>query len=329
MLMPLSDLMYLGMYFMAGVLAWQYREQITLNRQGAMLSITALLICFYLKEYFFSMAVFGTYICLYMAYCTPYRPFRLSKLSYGIYIYGFPIQQMWTSFFGGKMDPYLNIVLSLPCVIFLAWLSDKFIEQPALCLKERLQLTEPIPGGVRKIWEKLKGFARRIMTDYVLNPSWILYGAVMVLLCMYVYFFRIYAPSGINFADPPSFLPDHICDNGWYEQDETQNFCFVSDSSTITLHRNKNADSLSIVGFVPDNFADVTTLTVFCNGICLGTQDLTSNKNIKLDYLMDEYGLITIGNYEVQLVFNGTHQWLESDVDQRQLSACIMSIAIE
>lgn len=32
MLMPLSDLMYLGMYFMAGVLAWQYREYITLNR---------------------------------------------------------------------------------------------------------------------------------------------------------------------------------------------------------------------------------------------------------------------------------------------------------
>lgn len=329
MLMPLSDLMYLGMYFMAGVLAWQYREQITLNRQGAMLSITLLLLCFYLKEYFFSMAVFGTYICLYLSYCTPYRSFRLSRLSYGVYIYGFPIQQMWTAIFGGKMNPYLNIVLSLPCVVLLAWLSDRLIERPALRLKEQLRLTELIPDRIKSAWEKLKVSAQRVMTDYVLNPSWILYGVVVVLCCAYVYFFRIYAPSGINFADPPGFLPDHIYDNGWHEQEEGQDFCFVSDSSTITLHRNTGANKLSVVGFVPDNFTDITMMTVLCNGVCLGTQDLTSNKGIMLEYQLDGYGFATSGNYEVQLIFNGTHQWLEGEADQRKLSACIMSIAIE
>lgn len=325
MLMPLSDLMYLGMYFMAGVLAWQYREHITLNRQGAMLSFAALLLCFYLKEYYLSMALFGTYLCLYLSYCTPCCSFGLTRLSYGIYIYGFPIQQMWTAIFGGAMNPYWNTVLSIPCAILLAWLSDRYINRPALWLKSRIHVEKLIPAGVQSCWEKVKAFAGKIMTKYVLNPSWILYGVVMVLLCVYIN----YAPAGIDFANPPKFLPSQVYDSGWYAQDPSQNFRFVSDCSTVTLRRDAGASTLSVRGFVPDNFTDVTTLSVFCNDVCLGTQDLTENGSISLDYPLDGLGFASSGNYEVQLVFNGVHQWGEGDADQRKLSGCIMSIAIE
>jgi peptidoglycan/LPS O-acetylase OafA/YrhL len=55
--------------------------------------------------------------------------------SYGTYIYAFPIQQLITMFFGGRMNPYLNMIISIPLIILLAFLSWNFVEKPCLIMK--------------------------------------------------------------------------------------------------------------------------------------------------------------------------------------------------
>ena len=57
-------------------------------------------------------------------------------ISYGVYLYGFPIQQIYISY-GKIQNPYGLALLSLATAYVVGYLSSKWIEQPALKLKER------------------------------------------------------------------------------------------------------------------------------------------------------------------------------------------------
>lgn len=58
-------------------------------------------------------------------------------LSYGVYLYAYPVQQVLVSLMG-RHDPYLNAALSLALTLPLAALSWYLVEKPALGLKGRL-----------------------------------------------------------------------------------------------------------------------------------------------------------------------------------------------
>lgn len=60
---------------------------------------------------------------------------RIGDFSYGIYIYAFPVQQLAAHF--GVVTPMGNMLWSAPVVLFLAALSWKLVEAPALQLKPR------------------------------------------------------------------------------------------------------------------------------------------------------------------------------------------------
>ena len=68
--MPLDSWLYLGMYFTAGMAAYSYRDIIRLNRPGAMIALTMLSFAWVAKEFYISTTIFGTYLILYLAYCT-------------------------------------------------------------------------------------------------------------------------------------------------------------------------------------------------------------------------------------------------------------------
>jgi peptidoglycan/LPS O-acetylase OafA/YrhL len=59
--------------------------------------------------------------------------------SYGIYLYGFPVQQTVAYLFPASREWYLNALFSLPVIIALAALSWHIIERPSLSLKKVLQ----------------------------------------------------------------------------------------------------------------------------------------------------------------------------------------------
>lgn len=58
--------------------------------------------------------------------------FHKGDYSYGIYLFGFPIQQTVTHFLPGHREWYINLALALPITLALAVVSWTFIEKPVL-----------------------------------------------------------------------------------------------------------------------------------------------------------------------------------------------------
>jgi peptidoglycan/LPS O-acetylase OafA/YrhL len=86
--------------------------------------------------YYLVSDTFGAYLVLYLALGIKLPPFaKYGDLSYGVYIYAWPIQQlvvMWLH--SGWL---VNIALSLPMILLCAALSWHFVEAPALRVKDR------------------------------------------------------------------------------------------------------------------------------------------------------------------------------------------------
>ena len=65
---------------------------------------------------------------------------RKRDLSYGLYLYGWPIQQLFAPYFSGPhslgpLAPYLLTLAVLPPTLACAWTSWHFVEKPSLHLK--------------------------------------------------------------------------------------------------------------------------------------------------------------------------------------------------
>ncbi|MDR0480088.1 MAG: acyltransferase [Burkholderiaceae bacterium] len=63
------------------------------------------------------------------------RFYEKTDISYGIYLYGWPVIQVLRHFVGPHLSGYELAALALPVTILVAWLSWRFIEKPALGLK--------------------------------------------------------------------------------------------------------------------------------------------------------------------------------------------------
>jgi peptidoglycan/LPS O-acetylase OafA/YrhL len=67
--------------------------------------------------------------------------------SYGIYLYGFPMQQLVAYSFPGMHEWYWSIMLALPLAIAVAVFSWTFVEKPCLDLRKRLAAKgQPVAG---------------------------------------------------------------------------------------------------------------------------------------------------------------------------------------
>ena len=65
------------------------------------------------------------------------KPLAKGDYSYGIYLYGFPVQQACEAASGNRMTPMQNFWISLPIVLILAVLSWFIIERKALSFKPK------------------------------------------------------------------------------------------------------------------------------------------------------------------------------------------------
>jgi peptidoglycan/LPS O-acetylase OafA/YrhL len=89
-------------------------------------------------------AVVGAYVILYIGQSSSMRLPKVTRwgdLSYGTYVWAFPVQQIVTLSFGPAITWYLNLAVSVPVTLAIAALSWRFVESPALKLKKRLAET--------------------------------------------------------------------------------------------------------------------------------------------------------------------------------------------
>ena len=85
------------------------------------------------------LAVLGGYILAWAIHSRqiPYVD-KLPPISFGIYLVAFPIQGACTHLFGGKMNPYLNFVLSMLVIVPIALLEYYLVEKPTFKIRKAL-----------------------------------------------------------------------------------------------------------------------------------------------------------------------------------------------
>lgn len=132
-------LLILGGFFSIGVL-YAYVDDRFFRPMVAML---LLFFCFALNEFkFFQLFLWFSlpYIVIAIAQSKSFSRidvFHKHDLSYGIYLYAFPIQQLIFQFFGSKVDRITGFALSFALTFLLAAISWFLIERPSLRLKAR------------------------------------------------------------------------------------------------------------------------------------------------------------------------------------------------
>jgi peptidoglycan/LPS O-acetylase OafA/YrhL len=146
LLYHLAQLLWLFRFYGAGMLCYLYRDRIFLHSSYGWLAALGVVLAMATPVFTEALAIGGAYSLLVLAYRAPRWFKRLTRkgdLSYGVYIYAFPIQQALVPFsLSFKWPALANMALSLPLVLLLAWLSWRYVEAPALRLKPISKVTQ-------------------------------------------------------------------------------------------------------------------------------------------------------------------------------------------
>lgn len=136
----LSNLIRLSLYFFSGSLYYLYRDKVLLDIKWAVASTLILIAAICTSGLNIVLPLLLPYLLIYL--CVSVQCISIKKigdLSYGMYIYAFPVQQLLVAY--GK--PFLNatelFILSLVFVFLISWVSWRYIEKPCLRLKKYLQ----------------------------------------------------------------------------------------------------------------------------------------------------------------------------------------------
>jgi peptidoglycan/LPS O-acetylase OafA/YrhL len=122
----------LSMVFMAGALLAQWRERVRVSHLGMAGFVLACVLAFDTRA-FFPLAVaaicYGSY---WLAYCVPTLPWpKRIDYSYGLFLYGFPVQQSLLAWWPG-LEPLPLCALAVALALGLAAVSWHLIERRVL-----------------------------------------------------------------------------------------------------------------------------------------------------------------------------------------------------
>ena len=141
-------------FFAAGMVLYKLRRTRLFDGRVALLALAGLVLSVPLRQFILLFPLFGSYLALWLA-LTPRLPVipaaRFGDLSYGIYIYGWPVEQGVVWLLGGRAAWWQVFLLALPAAAALAFLSWHLVERPALRLKpgaRRSPVASPRDAGV-------------------------------------------------------------------------------------------------------------------------------------------------------------------------------------
>lgn len=134
----LFDFTRLAPFFLAGMLFYFLADRIELRfwplaaAVGVFLALLALGLADELGQLPFS------FVLLWLGARLPVRIGRDNDLSYGIYIWGWPVQQVLATIGTEPLGPWMSALLALLLTMPLAWLSWRLVEKPAMRLRKRV-----------------------------------------------------------------------------------------------------------------------------------------------------------------------------------------------
>lgn len=127
--------------FLYGVCLHMFRSHVKIIPSMLWASVALTFLFLYIPFCDFLAVPAVVYITVYLGICNP-RPLSLIKsgdYSYGIYLYGFPVQQAVAATMGAAgASWYINLLVSLPLICGFAAISWWLVEKPALRLRSLL-----------------------------------------------------------------------------------------------------------------------------------------------------------------------------------------------
>jgi len=148
----------LAAFFLSGVLFHLYADRITHSHWIAGAALLLLGISSQIEMLPLALPVFGTYLLFHVAYLPIPRLDCFAgrgDLSYGLYLYAFPIQQWLVHQYGDSLTPITLFLAAFPITILLAAISWRFIERPFLVRKS--PPGEPVNGPGRPLMFPIEG----------------------------------------------------------------------------------------------------------------------------------------------------------------------------
>jgi peptidoglycan/LPS O-acetylase OafA/YrhL len=131
--------------FAIGGCFYLFREEIPLQRWAVVIAgilLPVALWCFPAPEMF--LILLGGYLLFYVERHVSYPEWlrRLPDVSYGVYLYGWPVESLWLWHWRGS-PLWVAILGSCLVSLVLGWLSWHFVERPMLALKRSRSATLP------------------------------------------------------------------------------------------------------------------------------------------------------------------------------------------
>ncbi len=125
-------------FFAVGMIFYELRATRIFDGRVAVLALAGLVLSVPLRQFIPLFPLFGCYLALWLA-LNPSLPVipaaRFGDLSYGLYIYGWPVEEGVIWALGGRAPWWQVFALAVPATAALAFVSWHVIERPALRLK--------------------------------------------------------------------------------------------------------------------------------------------------------------------------------------------------
>ena len=123
-------------FFFAGMALYAYRERVRIRAELALGLLLLLVVTIPTKGTLLATMLIVPYLVLALAFIDTKYVSRLhhkiGDLSYGIYLFSFPLQQSIVQLSNNTIGPLRLALYSLPVILFFAYLSWHLIEQPSL-----------------------------------------------------------------------------------------------------------------------------------------------------------------------------------------------------
>jgi peptidoglycan/LPS O-acetylase OafA/YrhL len=124
--------------YLVGCCFYLFRHRISFRPMFAVIATVTMAVFFVFAPVWaeLAMVLCGGYLLFYLGQM--HLPWlsgmsRFPDISYGIYLYGWPVESLWIWFHRGS--PWIAFAASTVICFGLGWLSWHFIERPALTLK--------------------------------------------------------------------------------------------------------------------------------------------------------------------------------------------------
>lgn len=142
---PFDIVLGYSIYFYLGMLFYFFQNYLRFN---IWMVTSGLLLLFLVKINMWQSVWFPfvfVYLLLNAGRAKPLFNFGRIDISYGIFLYAFPIQQFIIYFAGSSIPVWLHLLLTMCITVPLAWLSWKYIEYPCLKLKRYFTRKPAVP----------------------------------------------------------------------------------------------------------------------------------------------------------------------------------------